>query len=34
MNATALPPRGPRWFVAGDLDGLLGLGRGRTVGRG
>jgi AGZA family xanthine/uracil permease-like MFS transporter len=26
MNATALPPRGPRWFVAGDLDGLLGLG--------
>ena len=26
MNATALPPRGPRWFVAGDLDGVLGLG--------
>ncbi|MFM2204869.1 MAG: hypothetical protein RLZZ560_264, partial [Cyanobacteriota bacterium] len=26
MNPTALPPRGPRWFVAGDLDGFLGLG--------
>ncbi|MEY4806395.1 MAG: hypothetical protein RLZZ206_784, partial [Cyanobacteriota bacterium] len=26
MNATALPPRGPRWFVAGDVDGFLGLG--------
>ena len=26
MATTQAPPPGPRWFVAGDIDGFLGLG--------